>query len=239
MQYSFSKFFRSQEWAEHSPSPAGFVYLEFSGAQPPLLHAFLFPCILGEVTPHLLSQAGVFIYSSRGKWVFPPLLWSFPPTATFTSFPAPGCWVCATAPAFSSWLVVRNFPSPPSTLRVPHPLCYVSPLLLLLIIQFLFLFSLGEGWFVQGAMLIWPRVVCGSTTVVLWSASSKAVCMLVAGGVEASWFLRLMWSGDTMHRLEVWRSQSFASSWWLFLWGVSPVSLQDFTLESMLSASSL
>jgi hypothetical protein len=25
------------------------------------------------------------------------------------------------------------------------------------------LFSLGEGWSVQGAMLIWPRVVCGST----------------------------------------------------------------------------
>jgi hypothetical protein len=32
---------------------------------------------------HVLSQACVFIYSSHGKWVFPPLLWSFPPTATF------------------------------------------------------------------------------------------------------------------------------------------------------------
>jgi hypothetical protein len=29
----------------------------------------------------------------------PPLLWSFPPTSTFTSFPAPDCWVCAAAPA--------------------------------------------------------------------------------------------------------------------------------------------
>jgi hypothetical protein len=26
-----------------------------------------------------------------------------------------------------------------------------------------FLFSLGGSWSVQGAMLIWPRVVCGST----------------------------------------------------------------------------
>jgi hypothetical protein len=49
----------------------------------------------------LLSQACVFIYSSRGKWAFPPLLWNFPPTAAFTSFPAPrllgrgyhSCWL--------------------------------------------------------------------------------------------------------------------------------------------------
>jgi hypothetical protein len=34
----------------------------------------------------------VFIYSSCGRWVFPPLLCSFPPTATFTSFPAPDYW---------------------------------------------------------------------------------------------------------------------------------------------------
>jgi hypothetical protein len=71
----------------------------------PLLQAFPFPSTLGEVTLHQLSQAGVFIYSSHGKWVFPPLLWSFPPTAAFTSFPAPGYWVCVTAPAFSSQLV--------------------------------------------------------------------------------------------------------------------------------------
>jgi hypothetical protein len=29
---------------------------------------------------------------SRGKWVFPPLLWSFPLTATFTSSSAPDYW---------------------------------------------------------------------------------------------------------------------------------------------------
>jgi hypothetical protein len=32
----------------------------------------------------------------------PPLLWSFPPTTAFTSFPAPGYWACAITPAFSS-----------------------------------------------------------------------------------------------------------------------------------------
>jgi hypothetical protein len=35
----------------------------------------------------------VFIYSSCGRSVLPPLLCSFPPTATFASFPAPDYWV--------------------------------------------------------------------------------------------------------------------------------------------------
>jgi hypothetical protein len=59
----------------------------------PLLQAFPFSSTLGKVTLHPCCQACVFIYSSCGRWVFPPLLWSFPPTATFTSFPAPDYWV--------------------------------------------------------------------------------------------------------------------------------------------------
>jgi hypothetical protein len=61
--------------------------------QEPLLQAFPFLSMLGKVTLHLLSQACVFIYSSCGRWVFPPLLCSFLPTTTFTSFPAPDYWV--------------------------------------------------------------------------------------------------------------------------------------------------
>jgi hypothetical protein len=57
-----------------------------------LLQAFSFPRALGKVTLHLLYQACMFVYSSRAKWVFSPLLWSFPPTTTFTSFPAPDYW---------------------------------------------------------------------------------------------------------------------------------------------------
>jgi hypothetical protein len=41
---------------------------------------------LGKVTLHPCCQACVFTYSSCGRWVLPPLLCSFPPTATFTSF---------------------------------------------------------------------------------------------------------------------------------------------------------
>jgi hypothetical protein len=47
---------------------------------------------LGKVTLHPHCQVCMFIYSSCDRWVFPPLLWSFPPTTTFTSFPAPDYW---------------------------------------------------------------------------------------------------------------------------------------------------
>jgi hypothetical protein len=47
---------------------------------------------LGKVTLHPCSQACVFIYSSCGRWVFPPVLCSSPPTSAFTSFPAPDYW---------------------------------------------------------------------------------------------------------------------------------------------------
>jgi hypothetical protein len=177
----------------------------------PLLQAFPFPSTLGEVTLHLLSQACVLVYSSCGKWVFPPLLWSFPPIATFTSFsspfywvvllllpaavfvyssrgrwvfpphlwsfppsttltsyPALGCWAHTPAPTRASpahpaclFTVLGRIPFPQSlALRAPHPLFHVSLLFLLLITQ-------GGGRSVQGAMLLWTRVVCGSTTVPL------------------------------------------------------------------------
>jgi hypothetical protein len=48
---------------------------------------------LRKVTLHPRCQACVFIYSSCGRWVFPPLLCSSPPTSAFTSFPAPDYWV--------------------------------------------------------------------------------------------------------------------------------------------------
>jgi hypothetical protein len=113
----------------------------------------------GGVTLHQLSQACVFIYSSLGKWVFPSLLWSFPPTATFTSFSAPGCWAGAAAPVFSSRLVVRGFSSPlwHSGHRALFATCLFCCYCLLF--SFFFFFSLGRGWSAKGAMLIWPRIV--------------------------------------------------------------------------------
>jgi hypothetical protein len=107
----------------------------------PLLQAFPFPSTLGKVTLHPHCQACVFIYSSCGRWVFSPLLCSFPPTATFTSFPAPDYWeVLLLLPAamfvYSSrgkWVfppLLWSF-SPSATLTsFPTPGCWVcAPLL--------------------------------------------------------------------------------------------------------------
>jgi hypothetical protein len=99
----------------------------------------------GEVTLHQLSQACVFIYSSSGKWSFPPLLWSFPPTTTFTSFPTPGCWACAAAPAFSSQLVVRDSPPPPAG-HSGCPALFAACLFCCYCLLFRFFFSFFPGW---------------------------------------------------------------------------------------------
>jgi hypothetical protein len=191
------------------------------------------------VTLHLLSQACVFIYSSCGKWVFPPLLCSFPPTATFTSFPSPDYWavllllpaamfvyssrgkwvfpsllwsfpLSATLTAFPLLVAGRSPPLPPepllptrlvylvpgripfpqsSALSAPHPLSHVSLLFLLLISQFLF-FPRGGGQSVQGDMLLWPRVVCGST---MEQRSSPCPCLPKPSGHRrlAAWGLSL------------------------------------------------
>jgi hypothetical protein len=69
-------------------------------------------------------------------------------------------------PSLSGFFIycsVRYCPSPIFGAQGALPSLLCVFLLLLLSIQFFFLFSLGGGWSVQGAMLIWPRVVCGST----------------------------------------------------------------------------
>jgi hypothetical protein len=186
----------------------------------PLLQAFPFPSTLGEVTLHQLSHACVFIYSSRGKWVFPPLLWNFPPTTTFTSFPTPGCWACAATPAFTGRLVVRDFPSPPFGAQGAPPslLC-----VFFVVIAYYSVFFFPEwglacpGGYADPAQgCLWEYHVplsspCGP------HLPKPPGCWHLAVAREPSWFLHLMWSGDAMHRLEVWRSQSFASSSWFFL----------------------
>jgi hypothetical protein len=43
-----------------------------------LLQAFPSPSTLGEVAPHLPTLAGMFIYSSRGKYPSPTLQWNPP-----------------------------------------------------------------------------------------------------------------------------------------------------------------
>jgi hypothetical protein len=111
------------------------LFAQSSPVQEPLLQAVPFPSTLGKMTLQLRCQACVFIYSSCGRWVFPPLLCSSPPTATFTSFPAPGYWVVllllpATMFVYSSrekWVfppLLWSFPPSATLTSFPAPGCW-------------------------------------------------------------------------------------------------------------------
>jgi hypothetical protein len=71
---------------------------------------------------------------SHGKWVFPLLLWSFPPSTTFTSFSAPDYWAVllllpATVCVYSShgrWVfppLLWSFPPSATLTSFPVPGC--------------------------------------------------------------------------------------------------------------------
>jgi hypothetical protein len=62
---------------------------------------------------------------------------------------------------------------------------------------------------------------------ICWSASPKQGRSLCLVAWEPFWFLHIMQCGEAICGLGVWGCCSFASSWWFFLPGVSPVSQQD------------
>jgi hypothetical protein len=139
------------------------LFTQSSPVHEPLLQAFPFPSTLGEVTLHLHSQACMFVHSSYGRWVFPHLLWSFPLSATLTSFPAPGCWAHAPAPVGASpagpgvFIYSSGKDSLPPIFGAqcaPPSFSHVSLLFLLLITQFLFYprveVGLSKGLFCSG-----------------------------------------------------------------------------------------
>jgi hypothetical protein len=208
-----------------------------------LLQAFLL-LIAGHVL--LLLPAGLFVYSSHGTWVFPPLL-CFPPSAIFTSFPTSGCWVCATAPALSSqarlvYLQFREGFLFPPLQRSGCPTLIATCLYFSYCLLLSFSFFPGWGSVCPGGYadlalgFLWKYCIPLISPCLHLPKPSGHGCLVARG---PSWFLRLTWSGDSLLRLEVWRGQSFACSWWPCLQGVSPASLQDFTLGGTLSASSL
>jgi hypothetical protein len=220
------------------PSPVQFSsHLHFRGFPAPDYWAVL-----------LLLPADMFVYSSCGKWVFPPLLWSFPPSATLTSFPAPGCWVHVPAPAGASpacpaclFTVPGRIPFPQSSeLCEPHPLSRMSLLLLLLISQFLFFpqveVCLSRGCAALAQACLWEY---HSTAKLTWFTSFQAIWARATGGPGAL----LVSPFNVKWRVSApaggWRGQSYASSQWLCLQSVSPASLQDFIIGGSLSASSL
>jgi hypothetical protein len=120
------------------------LFTQSSPVCEPLLHSFPFPSTLGEVT---LNPLACLFTAHMGGGSSP--LWRFPSSATLTSFPTPGCWVQAFAPAGASpaqpspgclFTVLGRIPLPTSSeLSVPHPLSHVSLLFLLPITHVLFL----------------------------------------------------------------------------------------------------
>jgi hypothetical protein len=104
----------------------------------------------------------------------PRLWWHFPHNSSYKLSPLQGCWAGAAAPAFSGWLVYLQFAwgiappplsgawgTPPSLLHVFF--FFIQLLVYYSVCFFPFFSPLGEGQSVQGAILIWPSVVCGST----------------------------------------------------------------------------
>jgi hypothetical protein len=130
---------------------------------------------------------------SCGVFLPLPLLQAFPLLVAW--------WVPPLLPSPASLFIyssMRDFPSPSWCSGCPSlfAMCLFCYCLL-----FSFSFFPGWGRSVQGAMLIWPRVVCGSTTchlahlVVCFSWASMSWCLAAQ---EPSWFLHLTWSGNAM-----------------------------------------
>jgi hypothetical protein len=133
----------------------------------------------------------MFIYSSHGKWVFPPSPVEFFSHHHFCKLSrswllgmCDGSCLLQLACLFTvPWGITPPClfgvqGAPPSLLRVFFVVVYYS----------VSLFSLDGGRSVQGAMLIWPRIVCGSTTcrlAHLVSVSSQAVWALASGSAGA------------------------------------------------------
>jgi hypothetical protein len=141
---------------------------------------------------------------------------------------------------FTVW--VRECPSP-FLWSSGHPTLFVTCLFFfscLFIIMFVFFFFPWVGSFCPGGDSdLFQGVLCAAYLLTWWFVSPKQARSWNLEVWEPSWFLCLTWCGDSMHRLGVWRCWCFASSWWFFLPGASPVSLQEFTLGSTLSVSSL
>jgi hypothetical protein len=144
---------------------------------------------LGKVTLHPHFQACVFIYSSRGKWVFPLSCGVFLPPPLLQAFLLlVAGWVLLLLPSLAHLFIYssrRDFPSPrlwcsgcPTLLVMCLCCCYC------LLFSFFFLFSLGAGRSVQGAVLIWPSVVYGNT---MCHLAHLVFCIFPSGMGAAVW----------------------------------------------------
>jgi hypothetical protein len=130
-----------------------------------LLQAFL---LLIARRVLLLLPASVFVYSSCGRWVFPSSPVEF--SSLHQSHKLSRSWLLSARPCSHPlrpglaclFTVLEGIPL--SLLwHSGRPTLFTSVFIVLIAYYSVSLFSLGGGCSVQGAMLIWPSVVCGST----------------------------------------------------------------------------
>jgi hypothetical protein len=165
---------------------------------------------------------------------------AFQTSATVTGFPhskvaGQGSPLLSSLAGLFIYSLCKAVPLPHSPeLMAPHPLCYV-PFFFQLLIYYSVFFSFFPEWrsvCPVGYADLSQGVPHSGYLLTCWSVSPKQVRSWHLVMKEISWFLRLMWFGDAMSRLGVWRCQNFASSWWFFLPGVFPASLQEITYEA-------
>jgi hypothetical protein len=198
----------------------------------------------GGATPAFSGQL-VYLKFTWGSASLPLSGGDFHMTATVTSFPhskvaGQGLPLLSSLAGLFIYRSCEGM-SPPWSSGCPA-LCYVSFFFFLLFVYYSVWFFF---FFFPGRRLVCPGgyadlsqgVLCTTYLLTWWSPKQVRSWHLVVQ--VSSWFLCLTWCRDAMHGLGVWRCQSFASSWWFFLIGVSPASFQEFTLGSTLSASSL
>jgi hypothetical protein len=135
----------------------------------PLLQAFPFPSTLEEVTLHPLSQACVFIYSSRGKWSSPLSCEVFLPPPLLQSFPLLVAGRTPQLPPSPLCLGPACLFTVPGRIPLPHLWCSGHPTLFAtflycsycLLISFSFFPWMGSVC--TGGYTDLAQVVCGST----------------------------------------------------------------------------
>jgi hypothetical protein len=150
----------------------------------------IFPfCFLQCTALPAFCNCHLFFFNLQFVWgvTLPTLRWSFPQhSLCYKLSPLQGCWVGAAAPDFSGRPVNLQFRwgcAPPSLSRargaLPSFLHVFFFSAACLLFSWLFsLFSPGWGSACPGAMLIWPRVVCGST---MYCLAHLVVCFSQAG----------------------------------------------------------
>jgi hypothetical protein len=174
---------------------------------------------------------------SSGSFLTQPLLQAFPLQGCRAGLP-----LLPSPAGLFIYSSVRDCPYPPLWHSGHLPSLLQVFLLLLLFIQVFFSFFPGCGLVCPGGYAdlaqgcLWEyRVLFSSPGCLLLSAGKE----LVSGGVGVLLVSPFIvewgcyaWAGGV-------KVSEFCSSWWFFLEGASPASLQDCTLGSTLSASSL